>query len=361
MITVTTGLPGHGKTLYTIELVEKLRVETGRPVYYKRKESVDDYGIEGLTLDWLPMPDPQKWYELPAGSIIVIDECQRLFVKRSQTSAPPPYVSKLETHRHNGHDLFLITQDAKNIDHHARRLIEVHRHTQRLYGTQKRRIYTWQKCRDPDRKADLAEAQTELGRLNPKFFGVYKSAEVHTVKRRLPWKWIAAAVVGLVVMPLLAFRVVSWFTGETRDMTRRAAGQEVESGVPQNGAATDTRPPTSSWATERFVPRVASWPWSAPFYDEGTKERNPPRVIGCLSIELPTRTICKCSNGQGDAGVPQAVCFQYIAGMHYDPLRRTEDLKAHNVAYLEARASSAPAAGETTTSGSAITARSGSL
>ena len=336
MITITTGLPGHGKTLYTIEAVERLRQESGRPVYYKRKDGPGDYGIDELQLPWLPLADATKWFELPAGSIIVIDECQRLFVKRPQSGQVPDYVSKLETHRHDGFDLFLITQDAKNIDAHARRLIEQHWHVQRLYGTERFRLYTWQACHDPTRKADLALAQTSVSKLNSKFYSAYKSAEVHTVKRRLPWKWIAAVVVGFVVIPLIAIRVFAWFHTETVETL--AGEAQPPPGVLEEGEQPQPvgRRALATWEAQAFVPRVDGWLWSAPFYDEVRPKLHARRVVGCMLLEFRNRTICKCSDGQGDAGLDTRACREWIAGHRYDPARPYEDLKAANVAYLEA-------------------------
>lgn len=44
MIDLITGLPGNGKTLYTISTVKKMSEGENRPVYYA--------GIPELTLDW---------------------------------------------------------------------------------------------------------------------------------------------------------------------------------------------------------------------------------------------------------------------------------------------------------------------
>ena len=68
MLTLITGQPGNGKSLYTISFVEAKRQAESRPVFY--------YGIPELTLPWTQLEDPTKWYECPEKSIIVIDEVQ---------------------------------------------------------------------------------------------------------------------------------------------------------------------------------------------------------------------------------------------------------------------------------------------
>jgi len=51
MITLITGLPGNGKTLYTISFVKALAEKENRPVFYS--------GITDLALDWTEI-EPEK-------------------------------------------------------------------------------------------------------------------------------------------------------------------------------------------------------------------------------------------------------------------------------------------------------------
>jgi zona occludens toxin len=86
MIELITGLPGNAKTLYTIGEVKRRAEAEGRPVYYA--------GIKELQLDWTPI-EADKWTDCPAGSIIVIDECQKVFRNRSLGAQPPAHVTEL--------------------------------------------------------------------------------------------------------------------------------------------------------------------------------------------------------------------------------------------------------------------------
>jgi hypothetical protein len=103
MINLSTGLPGAGKTLFTIAFVKELADKEKRPVFYS--------GITDLALDWQEI-DAEKWMDAPDGALIVIDECQRIFRPRGSAAKVPEYVSALETHRHKGLDLFLISEAA---------------------------------------------------------------------------------------------------------------------------------------------------------------------------------------------------------------------------------------------------------
>ena len=151
-ITLTTGTPGAGKTLRTLWDVENLRKESGREVYY--------HGIKNLQLPWIQLDDDPKfdpeakpptfgimcteWYKLPHGSIVVLDECQRIFRSRASGSTVPQHVSELETHRHKGFDLFIITQHPAIIDLNVRRQVQTHRHLKRRFGTQMVSMFSWE-------------------------------------------------------------------------------------------------------------------------------------------------------------------------------------------------------------------------
>jgi len=103
-IELQTGLPGHCKTLYTLDRIEALRKKSGRPVFYN-----------GIAINKDKLPEWQeieadKWYTAPPESIVVIDEAQRIFRPRPAGSQVPKHESELETHRHGGIDLVLMTQ-----------------------------------------------------------------------------------------------------------------------------------------------------------------------------------------------------------------------------------------------------------
>jgi len=177
MIIVTTGTPGSGKTLYTIDYVKKwAEREGGRPVFYS--------GIPDLKLPWTEI-EPEKWMDCPPNSIVVIDECQRVFRPRANGSQVPPYIAQLETHRHKGLDIVLITQHPMLIDQNIRRLAGKHFHLQRIYGFHKATLMEFQSVRENCDKNNKDALKTTWN--YPKnVFDYYKSAEVHTHKGKLP-------------------------------------------------------------------------------------------------------------------------------------------------------------------------------
>jgi hypothetical protein len=283
-----TGLQGHGKTLLTLHHVEKLRIETGRKVFYS--------GIRELTLDWEEFgapsadkekpwfTDPSKWYELPDGAIIVIDEAQRLFRPRGTGAAVPPYESAMETLRHKGHTLFLITQMPKLVSSHVRSLSGVHRHVMRKFGSSWVTMHEWAGVRDNCDKSRKDSMETQL-RFPKALFSAYKSAEIHTVKFSVPWKLWA-----LLLLPLVAIAGFWWiFYG--RESARKVVPAspavntslqaQTGSASASGGSGRDRAPQTVQSLYASFQPRIAGLPFTASRYDALTDPVRVPVIVGC--------------------------------------------------------------------------------
>jgi zona occludens toxin (predicted ATPase) len=207
-ITLVTGLPGHGKTLNTIKEVRDYANSEGRYVYY--------HNIKGLSpsLGWHQLDDPTLWYECPPGAVILVDECQHFYPARSSGKAVPEFIAKFNTHRHNGHDIFLITQNPKLVDHDVRYLVNKHVHFFRPFGLERTTRIEWARCIDnPFSKTEHASALSQSTIALPKeIFGLYQSAEIHTVKRTIPTKLYAYAA-----LPLLLLAVVIFLYGRLRN------------------------------------------------------------------------------------------------------------------------------------------------
>jgi zona occludens toxin (predicted ATPase) len=200
MIHLITGLPGSGKTLYTLWHVKARAEKEQRPVFYS--------GIEDLQIPaWQEMEDPEKWHELPTGAIIVIDEAQRIFRPRGKGGEPPKHVAALETHRHNGHDLYIITQHPMLVDTSLRRLAGVHRHLNRQFGTQRAVIHEWAEVRlDCERRR--TDSSKTIWPYPKDVYSLYKSSELHTHRINFP-KYVWYLLISLLLLAVLGFFIVS--------------------------------------------------------------------------------------------------------------------------------------------------------
>lgn len=290
MIYLITGLPGNGKTLYTIwHVLERSKAEQ-RPVFYS--------GIPNLALDDWQEFEPEKWFECPPGSIIVIDEAQRVFRPRPGRGQPPEHVERLETHRHDGHDIYLITQHPSLIDQNVRRLAGTHRHIVRTFGMNRAVIHEWGEVH-----LDCERRREDSSRTNwsyPKdVFKLYKSAEVHTHKRSFPkqvyWLLGILAVFILTVYHLVT-RATEITTKEDSPPSPSAqAPVSTSPAFPQGLTSNAPRVRTRADYIADYTPRLDGFPHTAPAYDSVTAPERAPYPTGCAQ----TPTSCRCYTQDG--------------------------------------------------------------
>lgn len=300
MIELTTGTPGAGKTLYTLQRVKAWADKEHRPVFYS--------GIPGLTLDWTEI-EAEKWYEAPPNSIIVIDECQRLFRPRSFGMTVPEYVSRLETHRHQGLDLVVITQHPMLIDSNVRRLVGRHFHVARRFGLKRATVLEFESCKENPLLKSVDAIRHEWS--YPKeVFSWYKSAEIHTHKARIPARvWL------LLALPLMIFGILWWFynrhfdeNGQVKSPTDNSAPSSGGPGSAGPGAA-PKGPLTVAAYTVALSPRVRGLAHTAAYFDEVTKPTRAPFPVGCIEDS----TGCRCYSVQGVAyPTESSICQQII-------------------------------------------------
>lgn len=186
MITMITGIPGMGKTSLLVSMLMKEAEKGERPLFVM--------GIPDLKLEHNICPPIEEWthkksdtndvslmldyYSFPPNSILVIDEAQRVFRSRSSGSKVPPIVSALETHRHTGLDIWLLTQKPLLIDSHVRELTQRHIHIKpTLLG---RYLYEWPEFNDVNNKSNIADAAKRRFSPPKESFSLYTSSQKHT-------------------------------------------------------------------------------------------------------------------------------------------------------------------------------------
>jgi zona occludens toxin len=312
-IELITGNPGAGKTLYALQATKARAEKEDRQVFYS--------GIADLKLPWTEV-DPQKWFECPANSIVVIDECQRIFRLRTIGAKVPDYVSELETHRHKGIDLVFITQHPMLLDTNVRRLVGRHFHVARRFGMERSSIFEYESCKDqPLTKIDSATARHEWS--YPKeAFSYYKSAEVHTVKRRLPAKYFVAAA-AILAVGVAVFFTVSRFKDRIQGTDAATVALKTKLGENQVPPGQQTQK-KGDYLADR-IPRIASLAFTAPAYDEVTKPIDAPFPAACMA----SKSRCKCFSQQATVlDVPDTLCRQIVErGFFRDWERKTDQVR----------------------------------
>lgn len=306
MIVLHTGLPGHGKTLLTIQRIKQIAEadpDNVRPVYYNGI-TITDFDA----LPWHHLDDPIKWFECPPNAIILIDEAQRIFRPRGPSSPVPEHVSRLETHRHGGVDLHLITQRPKLIDAHVRELAGGHFHTVRKFGMARAVVHEWIECQDNTKlRKDSIRHEVKYPK---EIYGWYKSAEVHTHKRSIPikyWLMWTMPVLAIALGSYGAYRLVN--IGKTKTVEEASVGSLSLPGVvPANAHGPVAKQTVSEWLQDR-TPRIPDLAYSAAVYDEVTKPTVAPYPAACVTI----RSECRCWTQQGTRlAVSAAMCQQVV-------------------------------------------------
>lgn len=322
-ITLVTGLPGHGKTLYSLVRWKEQAEREGRPVFHSSGLSSD--GIPGLVLPWQPW-NPVLWYELPAKSLMVMDECQRVFPVRGRGAEVPEHVRQLETHRHLGLDLVLITQDPMLIDPHVRRLVDRHFHVVRSFGMERATVHEYVNgVRDMVSKS-RGDSIRHTFAFPKSAYAWYRSAEVHTVKRRIPVRAFL-----MVLAPLVALGAAAWFylrtdarlsgeleassigrvdggaTASSDGSPMRSRGGPVGTG----GAGALEAAMTPQEFARFYQPRVPGLAHTAPAFDQVTAPVVAPYPAACVA----SAARCHCYSQQATRlDVPAMLCREIAAG-----------------------------------------------
>ena len=240
-VVLITGRPGAGKTLSAVKILIEEVLPTGRQVF----ADIDGLDYEGLGVARLvqgdedPVQACQKWHAVPEGSVVFIDECQRVFPVRNPASKVPEWVSEFETHRHKGLDVYLITQGPRLIDRHIHDLIDRHIHLYRAFGLKRSTRYEWNGVNtSPDPTQDTDNAAKQNFVFPKKYFAAYKSASMHTAKARLPWKPIAMLAV---TIPLCVFLLMHLFSRLTGPSDAVALAEAIER--PERALTAELGPP----------------------------------------------------------------------------------------------------------------------
>ncbi|WP_407295896.1 zonular occludens toxin domain-containing protein [Stutzerimonas zhaodongensis] len=344
MLVIRTGKPGHGKTLNTIREVDQTAHAQGRVIYY---HNINGLKPEQLQAQWFEFDGPEKWFELPADSIIVVDEAQGWFGARDPRARPPEHITRFETMRHQGHEVHLVTQDPRYLDVHLRRLCNSHIHYWRVFkSAQLLRFESEVVIEKVEIKSSFKDADKKSLRLDKRYFGAYTSTNAkHHFQTKVPTKFLLALCV-VIGAAILVYRAYERYNAEKAaraassgapsgsmvDQVRdtvgafiRPAGADVQQGAPQ----------TLEQYLGRRVPRVQDLPASAPIYDGLTSPQTFPKPV-CISttdsrllarnrarmeiaVNEGTVTGCRCNTQQGTRlEVSFQFCMTVVQNGYFD-------------------------------------------
>ncbi len=344
MITIITGTPGAGKTLYTVDKL--LRNMVGTTIKRKvdgvevEEKRIIYSNINGLLLDHEQIDESaegglRNWHQwAKPGALIVYDEFQKAWPPRPNGSRIPEEIQALDTHRHMGVDFILITQSVMNTDRHIHALCNRHLHVRRLGRTPLVTVYEWDYA---SKSLQYSKALAKKPyKYNKSVFELYQSAEAHTKQPisvpPLLWMMLAALGIGAYMLPGVYQRL----TGKTQQATiASAAAKPGTSGTTvtsANGTTTTTvvtpapapraagnRPPAQDMhALNNWIPRQVDRPETAPVYDHLREVVAVPRIAYTMCID----DSCKCFTQQKTiAEISPAACRAWIENRPFDATR----------------------------------------
>lgn len=305
-MTLVTGLPGSGKTLYTLARWKPLADKEGRPVFHNN--------IPGLNIPNWQVWDVERWQDLPPGSILIVDEAQFAFkvTGRGQT---PEWVQKLAVHRHGGLDIVFITQHPMLLDVFVRKLCDRHFHVMRKFGLRWATIHEFASgVNESPNKSRKGSIRHDF-RYPKEVFGWYKSSELHTVQARIPmrlWVMLALPVIALLLGYFAFSRVRPDALKEQADKSVVAAGGKA--GSAREGGGGRMEPMTLEEYATAYRARVPGLAHTAPIYDDVTKPVVAPYPAACVSM----KGRCGCYSQQATKlDVAADVCEQIVAGGYF--------------------------------------------
>lgn len=351
-IVLITGKPGAGKTAHMVHMMlhdpifknengELRKVFTnikGLELPHIEVSSIQSEQAES-TDEKLSFHDVYKWIKQPEnlGSIIIIDEVQDVYPSRGNGSKVPENVSWLNTHRHLGVDIFVLTQDPKDIDSRLRNLVNKHLHiAKNKLGM--RTLLEWKYCAN-NPIVQAKDAFAKVHKIDENVKNLYKSAEIHTVNTSKVSKWVYAIPILLVVVPILLYLSYTLL---------KNGGKLKQDKQEQNiVAASDVVAPISASSLNQnlqqfqqqeskslkpadFVPTLAERPESKPIYDSIRQVRHLENIAGCMK---GGKSGCTCYSHQATPlrEVTKEMCIDYATnGLPFDPFREPISDVSHN-------------------------------
>jgi zona occludens toxin len=308
VIYFTTGANGAGKTLLTLWDVRQQQIKENRPVYYHGFDMVESKAAE---FGWQKF-DPPKWQDLPDGSICIMDECQGYMPAGKTATNEPQWVQDMAVHRRKrGFDFWAIAPHPALVSPFFRRLCATpswHRHIKRTFGAD---LVSELKFGTPDLKCEDPgageRAQVSMVPYRKEVYAWYRSASLHTGKRKLP-KAVYVFAAAVVLVPVLGYAAFSMLPGGSAS---KAKTSTPDLAAPTAQQAKTAAPMSAVEYVASYVPRIPGLPHTAPRFDEVTKPTEAPYPAACVSMGDK----CDCYTQQGTKlTTPRQTCLQIVAG-----------------------------------------------
>ena len=346
MIYLITGTPGTGKTAFLMSAILDnkyglFRDEDGnpRPLFSVNIPGVNTKVIPMTSVsadDFMAAPLTENF---PAGSVVVVDEASEVYPARVMSAKLPAHVEGLNTLRHHGYSLIIITQNPQMIDPYVLNLVGMHIHLERKQVGSK--IYEWTHVQKSFNAAAYATAVSHYYKPDKRVFGLYKSSSMHVkFKKSVAWYYKA-----LLLLPFFIGGAYYFAYGKIQDLDpnkeanaakkeQKASESATLAGLGTNSASTASsagQPGLNQPAIPTpvdYEPRVNGRPETAPIYDTVRRVADMPQIVGC--IEVKADKSCNCYTQQGTlADVSSQFCRTWASGERpFNPYKQQQQQAA---------------------------------
>lgn len=304
MLTLITGTPGAGKSLYAVWKLARHVPETtieqnGESIKRRLFSNIKNLLVEHTHIEAADLDCWHTWAK--PGDVILFDEVQEVWRPRGLGTKVPDCIAKLETHRHMGVDIILVTQHPMLVDPNIRRLVNQHMHMRRLAGKVSM-VYEWDHCSNPQQTTTCVHSG--LFWFPKEAFSLYKSAQLHTKPTsRLP----KIAYVGLAASAALVYAGPTAYSRLTGAFQPQGLASKS---TPKAGAQDPKHWDLEVTADGQLRPKVMGAPPAKPGQPgpvSGTEQvaAAPLRTVGCIT--MAGRCECFGSDGHRTDATPD-VC-----------------------------------------------------
>lgn len=298
-------------------------------VLNKQESELTADDIFNLGLSWTEFLDPTLIHELPAGSVILVDEVQNIWPHRSASKTLTDDLEFVTKHRHSANHLVYISQNFKDVDPVITRRI-AHFTYYEFFGSDFLYKYEHNNFFDISSKTDLKTVENVKIKRDNKYYGVYLSAISHTQKVKLSpvmVKSIKLFFLCLIALCVLAY--VGFNSSIAKPLREHFFGidSDVELTSPTPSSAKPlsdfeslpVNPIVDSSFLSRFIPRFDVMPSSAPFFDDLTSGAGEYPVLTCFD----TGERCSCFTQQLTSyGVSDSACKNIAKNGFFDPFSK---------------------------------------
>lgn len=319
MLHILSAVPGTGKTLYVVSELAKRFAAEKRPIYYTN--------IPGLKLPWIEVKDPTQWQTaVGPGGVLIIDEAQDWFGP-TQPGKEPDYIKELSKHRHNGIDIWFVTQHPTFLHAYVRKNCSTHIHLFRAFGWHRATVREWGSYNESfESEARKKLAMESTFKYPKEAFDLYTSSSQHTSKKTYPKSLFVAVGCAMLFVGGCVY-MYKWINGIGKQPgvteVAKAGGSAMVPQMGQQSSGAAAPPPEfvngrrDPMAAQHLIQpaKVEKQPWQEDRFAKLDEPRRAPHPAGCVQYVREEQTICVCYTEDGTTLQTRGnFCAEYMAG-----------------------------------------------